>query len=78
MERLGKEAFYCCVQLEHVELASRLREIEKELFRDCVSLKAIKIHEGVEMLGEAAFYGCDQLEHVELPRTLLRIGEGGI
>ena len=50
--------------------------IDKEAFKDCSSLKALTLGEGVLSLGESAFSGCSSLQEVVIPNSVTEIENG--
>ena len=50
-----------------------IKEIDRGLFEDCLSLEEITVPEGVESIGLRAFCGCKNLRSVKLPRSLERL-----
>ncbi|MBR5002688.1 MAG: leucine-rich repeat protein, partial [Bacteroidaceae bacterium] len=51
----------------------RVTSIEAYAFRDCKSLNAVTIPEGVTSIGQYAFYGCDGLESIAIPSGVTKI-----
>lgn len=45
-------------------------EIYREAYAECVSIKTLKISEGVEIIGEGGFTQCRELERVTFPDSL--------
>lgn len=52
----------------------KIKGIAKEVFKGCLTVKVIRISEGIEIIEDAAFMKCKALETVSLPNTLRRIG----
>ena len=57
---IGKEAFYCCEQLEKIDLSEceKLGTIGDGAFKCCPSLKEVKLPKSITAIGEEAFYSC--------------------
>lgn len=65
VEVIGNGAFQGCKELEEIRFPSALRTIEQNAFKNCTSLKKIKI-DGAVTLRNYAFFGCTSLKEVEL------------
>lgn len=52
-----------------------IKGIARDAFKGCVSVKTLRISEGIEVIENRAFKECKSLENVFLPDTLRRIGE---
>ena len=50
--------------------------IRYNAFRNCTSLTAINIPEGVTSIGDGAFYGCSSLTTINIPEGVTSIGSG--
>ena len=73
---IGEKAFFDCINLEEVnfETNGALSTIGAAAFRNCVSLKSIRIPNGVTKLNAYTFYNCKSLTKVQLPEGLTHIG----
>lgn len=69
---IGQGAFRQTV-VSRVVFHKNVREIQKDAFANCGSLKSISIPSTVEVIGEGAFRQCMNLESVELPGSLEKI-----
>lgn len=74
---IGREAFGNYYgrddyQIESVTIPSSVKEIERDAFDKCRSLKTINMAEGVEIIGDYAF-SCCGFEKVELPDSVEEI-----
>ncbi len=49
--------------------------IDEKAFKNCISLKNIKISDSVVHIGEEAFYYCISLENITIPDSVMYIGE---
>lgn len=61
-----ESAFYSS-QIEYVTVSEGIKSIDKMAFRDCASLKSVKIPSSLETIKMAAFMGCSSLEQLTLP-----------
>ena len=59
--------FYCCYNLEEINLPDGLRIIPKGAFCECRKLKAITIPNSVYKIGCDAFYRCEKLKEITIP-----------
>lgn len=73
---IGAYAFYCCNNLETVNLSDSVTTIGDSAFADCISLTAIKLPSSVTTIEERAFGGCKALTSVELPDSVTHVGDG--
>ncbi len=73
---IGDQAFYDCISLEEVnfETNGALSTIGAAAFKNCRSLKSIRIPNGVTKLNAYTFYNCRSLTKVQLPEGLTHIG----
>lgn len=73
---IGENAFFDCINLEEVKFETNgaLSTIGAAAFRNCVSLKSIRIPNGVTKLNAYTFYNCRSLTKVQLPEGLTHIG----
>lgn len=73
---IGENAFFDCINLEEVKFETNgaLSTIGAAAFRNCVSLKSIRIPNGVTKLNAYTFYNCKSLTKVQLPEGLTHIG----
>lgn len=51
-----------------------IKGIAKNAFKGCVSVKGIRVSEGIEIIENGAFCECKALEDISLPNTLRKIG----
>lgn len=74
VKRICEEAFAYCRHLEVVDFskATSLKEIEKDAFYYCTSLKEIILPESLELLGSGAFDSCKALKKVTMQGSALR------
>ncbi len=68
VERVGREAFHYCYNLESLSISESLDTISPFAFGRSDKLKKITIPKSVTFIGEAAFWGCSYV-------TTLVIGE---
>lgn len=62
------------IPVETVILPKYLRKIGDYTFKECVSLKHVKINSSLEVIGEFAFEGCKALKELTLPSSVKKIG----
>lgn len=62
-------AFYGCDSLKNVKFGynSFVQRIEKNTFKNCISLESIELPESVAYIDETAFVGCESLGVVSIP-----------
>ncbi len=74
---IGTGAFSSCRKLISITIAegTKLKEIPASAFEAMVSLKTVKIAEGVETIHDYAFKSSPFLYRVELPSTIRTIGK---
>lgn len=65
VERIGKEAFRGCINLEEMVLPASVKEINDNAFESCDKLKKIIIKGNLEILSNYAFCGCTNLVRLE-------------
>lgn len=81
---IGNSCFYDCRNLESIEIPASVKTIgqvenlqdifsENGVFYQCISLKNVILHNGLEEIGVYTFYGCSQLKSIEYPSTLKKI-----
>jgi len=70
---IASSAFARCT-FSTIELPATLKSINESAFKNCMSLTAVTVPEGVDYLGYGAFSGCTALETVRLPKSLTFIG----
>ncbi|MBS5082660.1 MAG: leucine-rich repeat protein [Clostridiales bacterium] len=74
VKRLNTSAFKKSA-LETVKMSDGLTIIDREAFRECVSLSIITFGKNIQSIGNYAFYGCDALPAVTLPNSVTSLGE---
>ena len=73
--KLYNAEFLGCSNLVTVDLSkSNITQIGSYAFRDCTSLKEVKLPESIQALGGECFKNCPSLEKINLPRTITSIG----
>jgi len=71
MKKIGKEAFFECLNLSNVDFQDgSLQTIGESAFNGCVTLKEAILPDSMVVIGAAAFQWCDALIRVQLPRGL--------
>ena len=71
---IGENAFAGNKNMTTVNLPTSLRTISNYAFNDCVSLKYIEFHEGLESIGASSFYQT-AIPVIKIPSTVTSIGE---
>ena len=71
---IGENAFAGNKNMTTVNLPTSLRTISNYAFNDCVSLKYIEFHEGLENIGASSFYQT-AIPVIKIPSTVTSIGE---
>ena len=59
-----------CSLLETVQLSAALQTLERESFRDCISLTSLEIPTSVMTIESLAFAGCSRLSTVQYRGTM--------
>ena len=73
IKTIGKNAFESCEKLERITTSSQILTIENEAFRECYSLKSIKITRNTSYIGIRAFSQCVDLEWAIIPASVIKI-----
>ena len=59
----------------HVRFHPRVVEVDKEVFRDCKSLREVILNDGLREIGSYAFENCKSLQSINnIPSTVIKIG----
>lgn len=58
-----------------VDIGKYVTTVDKNAFKECKSLKSVKLPNGIRSLGEGAFLMCSSLETVNIPSSLEKIGD---
>lgn len=61
--------------IEVIELNDEIIEIEEGTFRECASLKNVKLPINLEVIGHYAFYRSTKIEQMQVPAMVTRIGD---
>lgn len=72
--RLESNAFCCCKKLESIILPDSLKDFGDYVFKDCISLKFVKLPPKTKNIHGCMFWGCKSLEQVEIPDSVRSIG----
>lgn len=72
IEEIADRAFWGCVNLKSVALASNgvLTSIEKEAFYGCTKISSITLPNSLVYLGESAFHDCESLKSVKYGNSI--------
>lgn len=68
------DGFSVDIHVETVILPKYLREIGDYTFKECQSLKHVKVNSSLEVIGKGAFKGCKALKELTLPSSVKKIG----
>lgn len=68
-------AFMGCKNLEILTFGDAVKEIQRNAFSNCESLKSVTLPNSVEVIGERAFYECTTLTNLTFGESLTTIGE---
>lgn len=72
---LDESCFSGCISLRKVDLSkTKVSRIEKDTFKDCISLVSCVLSDSVVSIGERAFKGCYTLYQVKLSSILKSLG----
>ena len=66
VERIGRDAFAGCTQLESIKFPESLRQIDRGVFWECRSLDNVVIPASVESIGDFCLWFCDNLHSVKV------------
>ena len=72
--RIGKGAFYGCINLTQITIPSSVTSIGDAAFYSCSSLTEVHIPESVTEIAAKAFQDCRSLESMILPDSVTSIG----
>ena len=73
--KLGKYAFYYCLNLSGVTLPSNLTEIPESCFNSCIKLTSIELPSTLQTIGGQAFYET-AFSSITIPDSVTEIGNG--
>jgi hypothetical protein len=74
LRKIGRNAFYGCKQLEHINLPSTLIEMGDNAFCECDKLKSVRLNEGLNKIGKRLFCSCRSLSSITFPSTITEVG----
>ena len=72
---IGSMAFLNCENLQSINIPKGVTALY-DVFRGCISLTEIVLHDSILILGDQTFSGCTSLANIVLPSNLLSIGMG--
>lgn len=75
LNKVGKEAFYKCSGIEHIEFQIAAEEVGDSAFEGCERLRRIKFLNGVKYIGRQSFQECREISEIRFPDTIETIGE---
>lgn len=73
IEIMGQESFLDCSNLKTID-SPNLKYIGSGAFKNCISLTAYEIPQGVATVGAAAFDGCSNLKSITIPNSIINFG----
>ena len=76
VEKIGKNAFYFCNELQSVTLPNSVMSIEEYAFAGCRSMSEVILSNTLTNIDVSAFSGCKSIASLQLPNTLISIGRG--
>jgi hypothetical protein len=68
--------FYCCFDLEEIEIPSGVKLLPGQAFEGCVNLKKVVLNEGLERISWGVFANTPALETLNIPSTVISLGDG--
>lgn len=71
---LRDNLFQRCTNLTRAILPPQA-DMEKEIFRECLSLTEVELPENIEVIPYGTFMGCCSLTHVNIPNGVAAIGD---
>lgn len=74
VEKIEKNAFSACKNLEFIDIPSSVNTIESGAFSSCSNLKQIELPNGITTIGDSTFSGCKALESINIPTSVTSIG----
>ena len=72
IQKIGREAFSGCLNLEKIILPDSVQVIENKAFVMCSALKEISISAEIQYMGPNTFLYCDKLEYPEIPEEITK------
>lgn len=71
IKKIGRSAFYRCLNLKKIILSEGVVKIDRSAFAYCSNLQEVYIPSSLESIGEWAFLGCVNLKKIVLPENTL-------
>lgn len=82
LKRIGAEndhysgsSFEGCQNLASIDIPASVSWINSFSFKNCVNLKTVTFHEGLQVIGGKSFQGCSSLVSVSIPKSVTSIGD---
>ena len=82
LKRIGAEndhysgsSFEGCQNLASIDIPASVSWINSFSFKNCVNLKTVTFHEGLQVMGGKSFQGCSSLVSVSIPKSVTSIGD---
>ena len=70
---MGSYVFYNCDNLRSINIPSRVKRLENNLFDDCLLLQSVTFSDSLNYIGTYAFRNCPSLTSVVLPDAITQI-----
>lgn len=67
LKKIDKQAFYCCENLQEIEIPANVESFGGFCFYGCKSLRTISVPNSVKELGNECSSGCAGLQSVSIP-----------
>ena len=76
LRRIGNGAFHYCTKLHTIKFSKEynLRTLGRNAFKNCRSLKSVRLPHDLTSVPSGAFFGCKRLSSIELPYNLANLG----
>lgn len=74
VDRIGDNAFFCCMNLKNAAFNGTVRSIGERAFSNCLSLEQINLPDGLSEIGDSVFLYCAMLPEITIPETVMSIG----
>ena len=76
IKNIGKNAFYCCTNLESIVLPDSITSISNRAFFKCSNLTSINLPNNIVSIGTHAFASCTNLKSINIPSKVTYIDVG--
>ncbi|OLS22510.1 MAG: hypothetical protein HeimC3_30510 [Candidatus Heimdallarchaeota archaeon LC_3] len=68
--KIGRSAFYGCINLNKVIIPDNVEIIERSAFANCINLEEIELTNNITSMGDWAFYNCERLKTIKIPKMI--------